>query len=147
MQVQMPSHEGDRYESNSQKARVISEAWIEQEAYCPACTSSTLDRLPPGEQVVDFRCPECREAFQAKSSSKPIHSRVMDAAYEPMINAVRRGAAPNLILLSYSREDWRVRDLILVPRHLFTASVVEKRSPIRPGRRRAGWVGCTIVIG
>jgi type II restriction enzyme len=39
-----------------------------------------------------------------------------------------------------------VRNVILVPHFVFTASAVEKRKPLAATARRAGWVGCNIVL-
>jgi type II restriction enzyme len=40
-----------------------------------------------------------------------------------------------------------VQDLLLVPRMFFTESVIEKRKPLGPNARRAGWIGCNILLG
>ena len=34
----------------------------------------------------------------------------------------------------------------LIPRMFFSESVVEKRNPLAPEARRAGWVGCNILL-
>ena len=35
---------------------------------------------------------------------------------------------------------------MLIPRMFFSASVIEKRKPLGPDARRAGWVGCNILL-
>mgnify|MGYP003294919679 CR=1 FL=1 len=39
-----------------------------------------------------------------------------------------------------------VNDLILIPKHFFVPDIIEKRKPLAQTARRAGWVGCNIVI-
>jgi type II restriction enzyme len=58
---------------------------------------------------------------------------------------VQQNVAPNLLVMNYS-EQWRVHNLILVPSVFFTESVLEKRNPLSPTARRAGWIGCNILL-
>jgi type II restriction enzyme len=62
-----------------------------------------------------------------------------------MIQAILSEQVPNLYLLRYSRE-WFITDLLLIPSFFFTESVIEKRKPLSPSARRAGWVGCNILL-
>ena len=137
---------GAQYTSPSQQARVITEAWVESEMFCASCESPSLRRLPHGTKVRDFRCPECSEEYQCKSLSTPIKSRVLDSAYGVMTEAILRNEAPNLMLLHYSRQEWVVQNLLLIPSHLLTLSAIQKRKPLAPTARRAGWVGCNILL-
>ncbi len=132
--------------SRSQIAGKITERWVAENLYCPACYSETLEPTKPGTKVVDFRCPECDESFQLKGRSTAFHSRVPDAAYHPMIESIRASTAPNFLFLHYHRPTWRVRDLFAVPRHFFSSSMIEKRPRLPPTARRAGWVGCNILL-
>ncbi|RYX80113.1 hypothetical protein EON83_30010 [bacterium] len=54
---------------------------------------------------------------------------------------------PSLFAMSYDRAAARVTDLILVPNHFFTPEIIKARKPLGPHARRAGWQGCTILIG
>jgi len=63
-----------------------------------------------------------------------------------MIALIRAGKAPNLFALHYDRSEWSVRNLILVPRFVFTESAIERRAPLSASARRHGWVGCNIVL-
>ena len=137
---------GINYHSLSQQARVITEAWIEDQMYCPSCESQNLERLKAGTRAADFRCAYCLEQYQAKSLSSPISSRIVDSSHQVMIDAIMRNQAPNLMILHYARNVWDVQDLILVPRHLLSVSAIEKRKPLSPSARGAGWVGCNIVL-
>ncbi len=132
--------------SSAQIAGKVTERWVAQNMYCPACRSESLEPTKPGTKVVDFRCPECEESFQLKSRSSAFQSRVPDAAYGPMIESIEASTSPNFLFLHYHRPTWRVRDLFAVPRHFFSSSMIEQRPPLPPTARRAGWVGCNIVL-
>lgn len=90
-------------------------------------------------------CPLCGEGYQLKSGKTMPKARIVDAAYDAMVAAVRSDAAPNLLYLHYALASG-VRDLLLVPRLFFTETRVERRKPLAPTARRAGWVGCNIRV-
>jgi len=144
LNLELPNTLG--YKSHSQQARVFSESWIEREMYCPSCSSNNLDPLPHGTKVIDFKCDSCEERYQIKSTSKPVRNRIMDSEYYTMMNAIQNDLSPNLMLLHYSKETWKVQDLLLIPRHLIVPSAIEKRNPLGPDARRAGWTGCNILL-
>jgi type II restriction enzyme len=70
----------------------------------------------------------------------------MDAVYSAMIRAIETGKTPNLFVLHYEPDAWSVRNLILIPSFAFSRSAIEKRPPLGPNARRAGWVGCNILL-
>src|SRR2546427_3586081 len=142
----MDSSLASEYPSRSQAARAVTEAWVGENLYCPSCPSESLESTRPGTKVVDFRCPECAEAFQLKSKAHPFHDRVVDSAYQPMIQSILTSTVPNFVFLHYQSEQWIVRDLFLVPRHFLSPSFVEKRPPLQPTARRSGWVGCNLLL-
>jgi len=134
------------YKSRSQIARVLTEDWCARELYCAACPSNALSRAETNAATVDFFCPKCAQPYQLKSRLNAYTSKITDAAYAPMIRAIREDRTPNLLFLQYSN-NWAVSNLLLVPRFFFSESVIEKRKPLGPGARRAGWVGCNILLG
>lgn len=134
------------YKSSAQRARVISEAWGEENLYCAQCQSTKLNGSPPNTQAVDYTCPACASTFQLKSQSRPLTARVIDAAYAPMRQAIVEGRTPNLLTLYYDPSAWEVRDLILIPRFALSLSCIERRKPLSPTARRKGWVGCNIML-
>lgn len=142
----MPIHLAERYKSQAQRARVVSEAWGERNLFCPRCPSPRLHLLSSNAPAADFSCPSCLSSFQLKSQSRPISGRVVDAAYGAMVEALRRGATPNLFVLYYDRAQWVARDLLLVPEFALSLSCIEKRPPLGPGARRSGRVGCNILL-
>ena len=62
-----------------------------------------------------------------------------------MLRAIRADRTPNLLILHYS-STWLVQNLLLIPRMFFTKSVIEKRKPLASHARRAGWIGCNILL-
>lgn len=146
MRVRMPVELAASYKSNAYRAGIVSEAWGEENLYCPNCTSPRLDRARPNAQAVDFTCPECESPFQLKSQSRPFSRRITDAAYSAMRRAITEGRTPNLLALHYDSTRWEVENLILVPRFAFSLSCLEPRKPLSAGARRHHWVGCNILL-
>ena len=70
----------------------------------------------------------------------------MDAAYSEMKRAILGDNTPNLYVLHYDLAAWAVRTLILIPRFAFALSAIERRKPLSATARRAGWVGCNILL-
>jgi type II restriction enzyme len=143
----LPRESASKYHSASQRARVATEEWGEENLYCLKCSADSLKPTRHGTPAIDFHCSNCDSPYQLKSLSRPISDRIPDAAYSAMRHAIVTGNTPNLFVLSYGMESWRVKDLILVPSFVFTMSAVEKRPPLSSKARRAGWVGCDIMLG
>ena len=134
------------YKSGCQIARVLSEEWCSRELYCAACNSERLSPSRANTPAVDFVCPQCEQPFQLKSLRVWNAKKIPDAGYDSMIRAIRADRTPNLLVLQYNC-DWLVRNLLLIPKVFFSESVIEKRAPLGPQARRAGWVGCNILLG
>lgn len=41
--------------------------------------------------------------------------------------------------MSYSKEELRVTDFFIVPKHFFVPEIIEKRNPLPDAAQRAGW--------
>jgi type II restriction enzyme len=136
----------DRYRSGSQRARVVTEAWGAENLYCPACDSPRIESLAANTPAHDYRCPSCSSWFQLKSKSSGFRSRVSDGAFETMKRAILEDRTPNLFLLHYRLPAFVVASVLLIPRFVFTVSILEKRKPLSPTARRAGWVGCNFLL-
>lgn len=145
MNLQCRTELGSAYKSASQIARILTEDWCSRELYCPACKSDRLSPSKVNTPAVDFACPECEQLFQLKGLKNWNPKKVVDAGYEAMLRSIRADRIPNLLILQYSRE-WLVQNLLLIPRVFFSESVIEKRKPLGPQARRAGWVGCNILL-
>ena len=146
MNLQLPAAGLDRYKSASQRARVGTESWGATNFFCPACESPRLRSAPQGTAAIDYVCPSCDSPFQLKSQSRPLGSRIVDAAYSEMKRAILEDRTPNLFVLHYDLETWAVRTVLLVPHFAFALSAVERRKPLAATARRAGWVGCNILL-
>ncbi|MCY2927094.1 MAG: restriction endonuclease [Planctomycetota bacterium] len=144
MDLRLPIAEGDNYKSPSQRARVVTESWAAENAFCVACPSERLTRARTNTAVLDFTCPRCDAPYQLKASTRPVAKKIMDAGYEAMMRAIRRDALPHFLVMRYETES--VRDLLVIPRFVLSPSAIEKRPPLAPTARRAGWVGCNILV-
>lgn len=101
--------------------------------------------MPHNSQAVDFACPKCSAAFQLKAARTWNERRIPDAGYHAMMRALGGDSVPNLLVMQYTA-DWYVRNLLVVPSFFFTAAAIERRKPLGPTARRAGWVGCNILL-
>lgn len=146
MDLRLPTTGLARYKSASQRARVGTESWGVENFFCPACESPRLEPSPQGTAAIDYVCPSCASPFQLKSQSKPFGSKILDAAYSEMKRAILKDRTPNLFVLHYDLNAWPVRTIILIPHFAFALSAIERRPALAPTARRAGWVGCNIVL-
>ena len=146
MELALPVEGLEKYHSRSQMARVATESWASANLFCVNCDSPRLTASPVGSRALDYLCPSCDDSFQLKSQSKPFGERVLDSAYSAMIAAIAADRTPHFVLLHYSRELWSVLDLVFIPRFAIPKSAIEKRKPLSSTARRAGWVGCNIVL-
>ncbi len=134
------------YTSGSQRARVVTESWGEQNLYCPNCSSPKLNRLEHNTKASDFSCPKCKFWYQLKGQKTPIRSSITDGAYESMMDAIRHDRTPNFYFMQYELATWRIVNLLLIPHFAFPPSAIIKRKPLSATARRAGWVGCNFAL-
>lgn len=137
---------GRPYRAGSQIARVLTEEWCAREMYCAACSSDRLSSQKANTPAHDLVCPRCNQRLQLKGFKAWGQGKIVDAGYVAMIRAIQSDSVPNLLVLQYST-DWMVRNLILVPSVFFSESIIEKRPPLGPTARRAGWIGCNVLLG
>lgn len=134
------------YKSSSQRARVATETWVTRNLYCPACESKKLNASRAGFIVSDFKCPLCDEEYQLKSKRGALGRRILDAAYNAALRAAETNSFPHLLLMEYESIPGPIRNLQVVPGPFITPTSLEARRPLNPSARRAGWVGCNIVV-
>ncbi|MBQ3388480.1 MAG: hypothetical protein IJG60_04625 [Thermoguttaceae bacterium] len=140
------------YRSQSQRIRVMSEAWMAENMYCPVCGHLRLSHLSNNKPVEDFLCEHCRESFELKSFllRNPMEPRwqkkLNDGECSTAIERIKSNTNPSLFVLAYS-PDYEVSDLVLIPRFFFVPDIIEERKPLKETARRAGWTGCNILIG
>ena len=63
-----------------------------------------------------------------------------------MKRAILEDRTPNLFVLHYDLDRWAVRTVLLVPHFAFALSALDRRKPLAATARRAGWVGCNILL-
>ena len=136
----------EKYHSNSQISRVITETWVGENMYCPRCGNISIKKFENNRPVADFFCPVCNNEYELKSKSGSISKKIVDGAYETMINRITGNQNPDFFFMNYSISEHKVNDFIIVPKHFFTPDIIEKRKPLSQNARRAGWVGCNILI-
>lgn len=146
MDLCFDSEKAEGYKSPSQIARVLTEDWAARNLFCVACNRSRLQLARDNTKVIDFVCDNCAETYQLKSRNQPLGNKVTDAAYEPMIDSIKKNKAPNLYLLHYNPANYCAENLLIVPKYFLTLSCIEQRKPLSDNARRAGWVGCNIVL-
>lgn len=136
----------DRYHGATQRARVVSEAWIAANLFCLACDSDQLQREQANSKTLDFRCTDCSGLYELKSSSSAIRGRLPDGAYKTMMATMRSGRTPHLLAMHYDKNSWTVANLFAIPGFALTPSTIHCRNPLAETARRAGWVGCDILL-
>lgn len=136
----------ENYSSASQKVRVLTEEWVDKSIYCPNCGHLKIDQYPNNKPVADFHCLNCREEYELKSKKDSIGSKIVDGAYSTMIERLQSSNNPNFFLLNYDLQDFSIKNFLVIPKHFFVPQIIEKRKPLAPTARRAGWVGCNILL-
>ena len=146
MNLQFNISKAKGYKSPSQIARVLTEEWASRNLYCPSCDADRLRQLKDNTKVYDFVCEHCNQTYQVKSQNKPFGNKIMDSAYQPMIESIKNNQAPHLFVLNYNPLYLSAQNLLVIPKFFLTLSCIEKRKPLSLNARRAGWVGCMIVL-
>lgn len=136
----------DAYKSQSQKIRVLTEYWVESQVYCPNCGYLDIDKYRNNKPVADFFCSNCKEDYELKSKRDSIGSKIVDGAYRTMLERLTSSNNPNLFLLNYDLTSLEVMNLFVIPKHFFVPEIIEKRKPLASTARRAGWIGCNILL-
>jgi type II restriction enzyme len=136
-----------QYKSPSQKVRVLTEGWVEREAYCPSCGNTYLTKYSNNKPVADFSCKRCNEDFELKSKRNSIGTKIVDGAYQTMLRRLTEAHNPNFFVLSYDLLSYQVLNFFVIPKHFFISRIIERRKALSVGAQRAGWVGCNILLG
>lgn len=134
------------YKSLSQKIRVLTEDWVDRQAYCPNCGHLDINKYENNKPVADFFCTNCQEDYELKSKKDSVGIKIVDGAYRTMIERLQSANNPNFFLLNYDLRDFSVLNFFVIPKHFFIPSIIEKRKPLSETARRAGWMGCNILL-
>lgn len=135
----------EKYHSPSQIARIFTEDWTEREIYCPQCGEGII-KYENNKPVADFYCAKCKEDYELKSKKGNSAKKINDGAYTTMLSRLSDKNNPNFFFLNYNLNDLEVKNFIVIPKHFFVPSIIEKRKPLMSSARRAGWTGCNILI-
>lgn len=134
------------YTNTSQKARVLTEHWVDNSIFCPSCGQTSIDKYPNNRPVADFYCSNCREEYELKSKHGALGTKIVDGAYRTMLERLSSSNNPNFFLLKYDLENFEVSDFLVIPKHFFVPEIIEERKSLSSAARRAGWVGCNILL-
>jgi len=136
----------DRYDSLSQKIRVLTEDWVDGQVYCPNCGHLDIDKYGNNKPVADFFCANCREDYELKSKKDSVGTKIVNGAYRTMIQRLQSTNNPNFFLLNYDLRNLSVLNFFVIPKYFFVPEIIEKRRALSRTARRAGWVGCNILL-
>ena len=134
------------YFSPSQSARVWTERWVRDWAYCPNCGGAKIESFPNNSPVADFSCAACKEEYELKSQKSKFGDKVLDGAYRTKCERLAASNNPNLFLLNYNLKQLSVTNFLIVPKHFFVREIIERRKPLAETARRAGWIGSNILL-
>lgn len=133
------------YRSPSQVARIVTEHWVEANLFCPVCGCFHLEHYKPNRPVADFFCRSCGRDFELKSkNSIGLSRKIVDGEYSKMIARITSENNPHFLFLTH--HDRQVGNCIFIPGYFFTPDIIERRKPLGPAARRAGWTGCSILL-
>ena len=145
MTLNLYSTMADRYNNNSQKIRVLTEHWVNEYIYCPNCGSRILE-YENNRPVADFYCSKCNEDYELKSKKNRLGKKIVDGAYATMIKRLQSDSNPNFFFLNYDKISLEIINFFVVPKYFFVPEIIERRKPLSPLARRAGWIGCNILL-
>lgn len=145
MRLSLNTELASQYKSQSQAVRVMTEDWVKNEIFCPNCGSFVND-FENNKPVADFYCEDCNEEYELKSKKDSIGKKIVDGAYNKMIERLKSSNNPNFFFLNYNLHNYNVENFIVIPKHFFIPEIIEKRKPLSEKAKRAGWIGCNILL-
>lgn len=145
MRLQLAVDVASHYSSSSQQIRVMTEGWVNQSVFCPNC-GNKLSHFENNTPVGDFYCGHCWEEYELKSKNGDVGKKIVDGAYATMIERLTSDNNPNFFFLTYEKSTLQIRNFLTIPKYFFVPNIIEQRKALSPTARRAGWVGCNIVV-
>ncbi|MGC9954097.1 MAG: DpnI domain-containing protein [Rhizomicrobium sp.] len=134
------------YHGPTQSARFWTESWVRGQAYCPNCGRTNITKYENNRPVADFYCSSCNEEYELKGQKSKFGARVLDGAFRTMCERLTASNNPNLMLMNYDLKKLSVTDFFVVPKQFFVRAIIEERKPLALTARRAGWIGCNILL-
>ncbi len=132
------------YSSESQRIRIMSELWTFENMFCPCCGVPHISKVNNNAAVADFVCNNCGSIFELKTKQGRIGNKINDGSYDTMIERICSHTNPDLFVMRYST-NYCITDLTIIPKFFFVPKIIEKRKPLAPTAKRAGWIGCNIL--
>lgn len=146
MNLQFNTELANQYHSATQVARVLTEDWLGRNMYCPRCGHYQIVQFENNRPVADFYCEFCGAEYELKGKTGKLSNKIADGAYRTMIERITSNENPDLFCMQYAKDTYSVQNLLVIPKHFFTPDIIEQRPPLASTARRAGWVGCNIMI-
>lgn len=132
------------YKSNSQKTRIFTEPFVEENFYCPYCGANLIG-CKNNDKVRDFDCSKCNENYELKSKQgKSLGKTVLDGAYGTMLERINNNSNPNFYFLNYDKDNFDVINFCAVPNYFFTPNIIIPRKKGIPNR--PDYIMCNIDI-
>jgi type II restriction enzyme len=125
---------------------VLTEAWVKENIYCPSCGYDMLKQFNNNSPVADYLCNNCTSEYELKSKKAAFSLRIVDGAYNSMIQRINSENNPHFFFMNYSFQKLEVINFLVIPKHYFVNDIIEKRRPLNANARRAGWIGCNILL-
>lgn len=123
----------------------MTEDWVKNQIFCPNCGNLVKD-FENNKPVADFYCANCSEEYELKSKKDNMGKKIVDGAYSKMIERLNSTNNPSFFFLNYDLQNYKVQNFVVIPKHFFVPEIIEKRKPLSESARRAGWVGCNILL-
>jgi len=134
------------YTSGSQGARSWTERWVGEQVFCPNCGNPKITQFKANRPVADFLCTSCSEEYELKSQKSNFGNKVLDGAFRTMCERLAESNNPNLSLLKYDLKRFELTSLFVVPKQFFVREIIQERKRLAATARRAGWIGCNILL-
>jgi len=132
--------EAENYRNISQKIRVLSEDWVDNNIFCPNC-GENIQHYQNNKPVADFYCPKCLEDFEL---GKTFGKIIPDGAYDTMIKRINSQNSPNFFFLNYDKNNYSIINFMATPNYIFLPEMIMKRKKGIPNR--PNYIMCNIDI-
>lgn len=136
---------GKQHDKATHKIRMMSEAWLQENGYCPCCGNSPMQKFTNNQPVADLFCPNCYEQYELKSKNqKNIGNTVPDGSYRTMLERIQSDTNPNFFFLAYNKADYSIHQLMLAPKHFITPEMIIPRA--QGIKNRPHYIMCSINL-
>ena len=143
MRIAFNTEIAQSYKSNSQKVRVLSESWVDDEIFCPNC-GCNVSSYENNKSVADFYCSNCKEDYELKSKKDSLGNKIADGAYGTMIERLQSANNPNFFFLNYDVRNYEVLNFAVIPKHFFVPEIIIKRN--QGIKNRPNYIMCSIDL-